>query len=115
MKLFSTYSRINLLATVLIFVLASVAYYFLLRFVIIDQLDENLQIEKEEIETYVQKYQKLPEVLPVKDQIIRFERSYTYQKQQFSTQAGYDLPGTDTTDFRKLTFYVRPVGSPWSV
>ena len=58
MKLFTRYFRINLLATLTIFLLASVAYYFLLWYVMIYQVDEDLKIEQREIENYVNRYQK---------------------------------------------------------
>jgi len=60
MNLFTRYFRINLLATVVIFILASLAFYFLLWFVSIAQVDEDLKIEQREIETYVQKYNHPP-------------------------------------------------------
>lgn len=72
MKLFNRYTRINTLATILIFLLASIAYYFLLRFVIIGQLDDDLRIEQHEIEGYVTKFGKLPDPIAVKDQVIRY-------------------------------------------
>ena len=68
MKLFTRYFRINLLATLLIFLLASIAFYFLLWWVMINQVDEDLKIEQREIETYVSKYHHPPEPITVKDQ-----------------------------------------------
>ncbi|HCL82321.1 MAG TPA: two-component sensor histidine kinase, partial [Chitinophagaceae bacterium] len=65
MKLFTRYFRINLLATLLIFLLASIAFYFLLWWVMIRQVDEDLKIEQREIETYVGKYQRPPEPITV--------------------------------------------------
>ena len=44
MKLFTRYNRINLLSTVIIFLLASGAFYFLLRYVLIAQVDEDLKL-----------------------------------------------------------------------
>ena len=75
MKLFTAYNRINLFSTVIIFLLASTAFYFLLRYVLVDQVDENLKIEQREIQTYIDKYHRIPEVIPVKDQEIRYTRS----------------------------------------
>jgi signal transduction histidine kinase len=72
MKLFNRYTRINTMATILIFLLASIAYYFLLRYVIIGQLEDDLKIEQHEIEGYVRKFGKLPAPIAVKDQIIRY-------------------------------------------
>lgn len=113
MKLFSTYNKLNLIATVLIFVLASVAYYFLLRYVIIDQLDENLNIEQEEIETYVAKYNRLPEVIPVKDQAIRFVSTNSFRIKRFTTIVAYDSVENDTAEFRELLFSIKLDGNKW--
>jgi signal transduction histidine kinase len=72
MKLFTRYNRINLLATVIIFLLSGISFYFLLRFILVGQVDEDLKIEQQEINNYVSKYDALPEVIPVKDQHISY-------------------------------------------
>lgn len=68
MKLFAKYNRINIISTVIIFLLGCVAFSFLLRYVIINQIDEDLKIEKNEIINYVQKFNRLPAVIEVHDQ-----------------------------------------------
>src|SRR5450432_1253215 len=68
MKLFARYNRINLFATVVVFLLSGICFYFLKRFVLIGQVDEDLKIEQHEIETYAGKYHQLPEIIPVRDQ-----------------------------------------------
>ncbi len=113
MKLFSTYNRLNLVATVLIFALTSVAYYFLLRYVIIRQLDENLGIEQEEIENFAAKYNRLPEIIPVKDQNIKFSLSEGYTKKRFITTLAYDTLEEETGEYRELLFSVKINGNKW--
>lgn len=73
MKLFTKYSRINVLAMILIFLVSSLAFYFLLNYVLIKQLDEDLKIEQSEITNYAEKYSRLPENTSVKDQVIEYE------------------------------------------
>ncbi len=73
MKLFTTYSRINLLSTVIIFLLASVAFSFLLRYVIINGIDEDLRIEKNEVLSYINSYHSLPPVVEVHDQHTQYQ------------------------------------------
>src|SRR6478752_6787534 len=68
MKLLTKYNRINLFSTVVIFLLASVAFALLLHYILINQVDEDLKIEQNEITSYIQKYNKLPEVIKVRDQ-----------------------------------------------
>src|SRR5579875_231946 len=74
MKLFTTYSRINLLSTVIIFLLASVAFSFLLRYVIINGIDEDLRIEKNEVLSYISSYHSLPPVVEVHDQQTHYQQ-----------------------------------------
>lgn len=113
MKLFTKYNRINLLATVVIFLLASTAFYFLLRYVIIDQLDENLKIEQDEIENYTVKYHRLPEVIPVKDQQIMYIPAKQPQARRiFKTVTAYDRVEKETGAFRRLYFTI-PVNGAW--
>ena len=57
MKLFTKYNRINITATILIFLAGSVAFYFVLDYVLIRQLDATLRSEKQEISEYVQLHQ----------------------------------------------------------
>jgi signal transduction histidine kinase len=111
MNLFTRYFRINLLATVVIFILASLAFYFLLWYVSIAQMDEDLKIEQREIETYVQKYNHPPEPINVKDQNTSFAVSdirNTYRK--FSTIASPN-PG-ENENFRQISFTL-PVNGVW--
>ncbi len=112
MKLFTRYHRINLLATVIVFLLSGIAFYFVLRFVLIDQVDEDLKIEQHEIESYVNKYQQLPEIIPVKDQHIAFTKAAEKGgRRKFTT-----LPGNDRHDddiFRQVSFYINVNGQWW--
>ncbi len=73
MKLFTKYTRINLLSTVIIFLLGSIAFTLLLRHMLINQVDEDLRIEQNEITTYVNQFDKLPQVIKVRDQYIEYK------------------------------------------
>ena len=111
MNLFTRYFRINLLATVIIFILASLAFYFLLWYVSIAQMDEDLKIEQREIETYVQKYNHPPEPISVKDQNISFALSDIRNKyRKFSTIESPN-PG-EKENFRQISFTL-PVNNQW--
>jgi len=111
MNLFTRYFRINLLATIIIFILASLAFYFLLWYVSIAQMDEDLKIEQREIETYVQKYNHPPEPITVKDQNISFAVSGIRNKyRKFSTIESPN-PG-EKENFRQISFTV-PANNQW--
>jgi len=111
MNLFTRYFRINLLATVIIFILASLAFYFLLWFVSIAQVDEDLKIEQREIETYVKKYNRPPEPISVKDQNTSFAESEIRSRyRKFST-----IPSPNPLEkenFRQISFTL-PVNDHW--
>jgi len=72
MKLFAKYNRINVVSTIIIFLLGSIAFALLLRYVIFKQIDEDLRIEKNEILTYVKRYDHLPLPVEVHDQYITY-------------------------------------------
>jgi signal transduction histidine kinase len=111
MNLFTRYFRINLLATIVIFVLASLAFYFLLWYVSLAQIDEDLKIEQREIETYVAKFNRPPEPLNVKDQNITHERSTIARPyRKFSTIRSPDIH--ESEDFRQISFTL-PVNNQW--
>ena len=73
MKLFVKYNRINVISTIIIFLLGSLAFGFLLHYIIIQQIDEDLKIEENEIITYVKKYDHLPAIIQSGDQLTTFK------------------------------------------
>lgn len=114
MKLFTRYNRINLLATIVIFLAASAAFYALLRFVLIDQLDDDLKIEQHEIETYVHKYNRLPEVVPVKDQVILFTPGSAIINRKHLRKTWLPDPVTEERKaFRLMQFNITAGGQPY--
>ena len=107
MKLLTKYSRINLLSSVGIFLLASVAFYVLLRFVLTDQVDNDLKIEEHEIEMYVQKFGSLPQTMPVKDQKIYYQATDVHtQKKNFSNITINDGYTNEKERYRQLKFFI---------
>lgn len=111
MKLFTRYNRINLLATVIIFLLSGIAFYFLLRYVLVSQVDEDLKIEQHEIQNYAGMYHRLPEIIAVRDQ----HTSYTATdkdggRKSFSTiKMCYEK---EQSTFRQLVFFIA-VNGQW--
>ncbi len=71
-KLFSRYVRINIVITIVIFLIAGIAFYLTLSYVQLKQIDEDLGIEEEEILLYVKQYDQLPKTFSVQDQRIQF-------------------------------------------
>ncbi|OQP61775.1 hypothetical protein A3860_31425 [Niastella vici] len=72
MKLFSKYNRINIAVSIIVFLVGCAAFYFVLRVVLIRQLDDALHTEQTEIIAYVQSHNRLPEVVNAYNQQITF-------------------------------------------
>lgn len=104
MKLFTKYSRINLLTTIIIFLLSATAFYFVIRYILINQVDNDLRIEEREIETYVKEHNALPEPIPVKDQKISYSQiDQEFPRRRFTTD---HLEG-EKDSFRVLQFGIK--------
>lgn len=110
MKLLAKYNRINIPITIATLLISSIAYYFILHFVLLRQIDKDLRIEQEEIIHYVNEKGTLPEASNYKDQQIEF--SPTQKKHfnaNFSTESEYDEK-EESQSFRKLEFFISADG-----
>src|SRR5215831_1642742 len=108
MKLFTRYNRVNLLATIVIFLLASIAFYVALRYILLMQVDDDLKIEQHEIETYVKEHHALPEPVPVKDQTISYSPANEFSaSRKISTVELYDPVEKAKSANRVLLFYIQ--------
>ncbi len=68
MKLFDKYNRVNLTSTIITFVVGSIAFYFVLDYVLTSQLDRGLLVEQSEIVDFVKEHKEVPEPLTTKHQ-----------------------------------------------
>jgi len=116
MKLFTRYNRINLLATVIVFLLSGISFYFLLRFVLIDQVDDDLKIEQHEIQNYVQQYNRLPEIIAVKDQLISYQPVVSDGgSKNFSNIRMRNSGESEKEMYRQYIFYIHAANQWWQV
>jgi len=91
LKLFAKYNRINIAATIIIFLAGSCTFYFLLRYILVHQLDETLHAEQQEVVEYVAAHHQLPDVSNSKGQHISFVRTaYIAKAHHFSSLQDYD-------------------------
>ncbi|MBS1934080.1 MAG: HAMP domain-containing histidine kinase, partial [Bacteroidetes bacterium] len=106
MRLITKYNRINIIATVIVLMLASICYYFIVRYVLIRQLDNTLKVEEAEIINYVKTNNKLPEATNYRDQRTSFEEASQAVIRKFEniSACGYH-EGRDAC--RKLSFPIR--------
>lgn len=116
MKLFTHYSRVNILASILALVLGSIGYYFIIRTVLIHQLDDSLGVEEEEILSYVQLKGQLPEPANYRDQQISFSPAEAPVERRFVNTTRPDpFHHNEIRLFRQLIFSVRAGGQMYSV
>jgi signal transduction histidine kinase len=116
MKLFTKYNRINLVATIIIFLLASVAFYIAIRLILVSQVDDDLRIEQREIQTYINEHGQLPESVPVKDQKITYAVSDKFsEEKKYATIKVKETGDKETEPYRALYFYVSAGNKNYSV
>ncbi len=113
MKLQSQYNRIAVISTLFILLIAAFGYYFLLRYVLINQLDEALKVEEVEIEDYIKKFNKLPEATVYKDQRIAFETTKHLKHRSFKSIQAFHPGENEMESSRQLLFTVEVNGQKY--
>ncbi|MCW3107867.1 MAG: sensor histidine kinase [Segetibacter sp.] len=73
MKLLTKYNRANIITAIIILLASSVTYYFIIRTILLQQLDKDLKVEEQEIYEYVKQNNALPNASAYKGQEIKFE------------------------------------------
>ena len=114
MKLSVRYQRSNLLATLILFVLAGFILYFALRQLLVHEVDGALNIEQQELEQYVAKHHQMPEVMkPIGDRTISYVLATgPMQHRHFGTVVLYDTAEQVMDNFRQVNFTV-VAGNKW--
>lgn len=104
MKLFTKYNRINISATIFTFLMGSIAFYFVLDYVLTRQLKETLRSEQFEITHYVEEHNVLPEIQNTRHQWTTVERStekilkpHFYNISYYNEREGEMQPGLQLT------------------
>jgi signal transduction histidine kinase len=72
MKLFTQFSRVNIVASILALLLGSIGYYFTMRYVLIGQLDDSIRVEEAEILDNIRTHGQLPPPSDYHDQQINY-------------------------------------------
>ena len=106
MKLQSQYNRVTIISTLFILLIAAAGYYFLLRYVLISQLDEALKVEEAEIHDHIQQQDSLPASTVYKDQRISFEAATVPIKRSFHSREIVDTIKNEKESARQLVFPV---------
>lgn len=104
MKLFARYNSLSLTAALVVFALVIVSLFFIVREVLIRQLDDSLLEEKDEVLQYIKGRAELPETVNVYDQRTVFEEEpEPYQKFKFRTK--YKELNSDTDELVRALYF----------
>jgi signal transduction histidine kinase len=116
MKLLAKYNRVNIAATILVLLLGGLCYYFILKFVLIHQLDKDLKVEEQEVKDYVQRNNSLPNAANYKDQKVVFELTEaTDTKRKIYSVNLYDTAEDEQQQGRQLIFTIQGAGKNYKV
>jgi signal transduction histidine kinase len=115
MKLFTKYSRIIIGITLGIVLIASFGFYSTLKYVQLQQIDADLEIEEEEIQLYIQHYQALPRTMSVEDQLVHFRPITKPFKMRYFGYNKLKDHNQEFDEFRQLTFGVQAEGRWYEV
>jgi signal transduction histidine kinase len=110
MKLQAQYNKISIASSVLVLLIAGAGYYFLLNYVLKDQLDETLRVEQAEIQDFIKTNHSLPPATTYKDQRIEFKKSDNVFPQKFTTLTLYNAEEKESELSRQLIFTVNVNG-----
>jgi len=110
MKLKAHFDRISIASTIIVLLIAGAGYYFLLQYVLVEQLDETLRVEQAEIQDFVKTNHSLPPATTYKDQRIEFKKSDKFFPQHFRTLTLYEPNDKENELSRRLDFTVQVNG-----
>ena len=125
MKLFTKYSRVNIIASILALLIGSIGYYFAVRYALVHQLDDTLKVEEAEIIDFVSLRDQLPRPTNYRDQQTSFQPATAPVTRTFQDRSG--LPEQDGAvitherhhrhreTYRELIFSVRAGGQYYIV
>lgn len=115
MKLLAKYNRTNILATIIVFMIGGLCYYFILHYVLLNQLDNDLKIEEQEISDYVRKNGQLPDSVNYQDQKVSFVQTALPATRKISSLDVLDPAEGEYITTRQLIFPINIVEKNYSV
>jgi signal transduction histidine kinase len=116
MKLLSKYNRIYLTASLIVFLITGIGYYYVVRYVLIDQLDDSLKVELTEINNYVHLNNAIPPESNTKNQDIYFKPTGNKTaKVKYSNVSEYDSDEKEVITFRQLHTIITVKGHNYEV
>jgi two-component system sensor histidine kinase QseC len=105
MKLFTKYNRTNIITTITIFIIGSIAFFFVIRYVLVEQLDEDLRSEQQEIIQYTKKFNHFAPIIPTKDQLTNIDSTdVLLHKDKFYSLKKWNPIKDEDEWFRQISF-----------
>lgn len=116
MKLLSKYYRVNIVATIIVVLLSSTCYYFMIHYILIEQLDNALKVEEQEVTDFAKKNNNLPAPSSYKDQEVNFKPTFDKKPvRKFSTIDLYNREEKEHIPTRQLVFPLNVNGKSYDV
>ena len=116
MKLLAKYNRVNLIATIIVLLVSSLCYYFLIRSILISQLDKGLKVEQSEIEDFIKENNQLPEPTDYKDEQEEFIPSANEKiGRKFSSVNIFNKEHREDVSYRQLQFPASAGGKQYKI
>lgn len=116
MKLFTKYNRINIITSILIFLGGCIAFYFVLNYLLVKQLDEALETEQAEILQFAEKHNSLPEIINTDDQQVYFsEVNAPLLHKKYTSQRTWNQLEKEKEWMRKFIFGITLNGKNYQV
>ena len=111
MKLLTRYNRAKIITAIVVLLASSVTYYFIIRTILLKQLDKDLKVEEQEIYEYVKENNSLPNATAYRGQQIKFEVADSANlKREIKTSAIFHKEHNEDHPVRMLTFPIRVNG-----
>jgi signal transduction histidine kinase len=111
MKLQSKYNRATITTAIFVLMLGSISYYFILRYVLIREVDDSLRVEEQEILDHVNAHNSLPEETNYRDQQIHFKPATTIENRRFVSTSVRNASENESFVSRQLIFPVKVGGT----
>jgi len=116
MKLLSKYNRIYLTASIIVFLITGIGYYYVVSYVLIDQLNHSLKEELNEIKTYAHLNNALLPQANTKNQLIYYKpTNNTITKAKYSNVSEYVIEEKEIIQFRQLKSIITVNGHNYEV
>ncbi len=116
MKLLTRYNRVNVPATVIVLLLSGLCYYFIIRYVLLNQLDEDLKVEEQEIIDFVRTNNNLPSPSSYKDQVVSYQLANAIPVQRkFNSVTTLSKEENESMTNREVVFPITVAGKNYTV